>query len=103
MVTPMSEITFFNTENTTQTRRSVAEARLGALGLRPEDGMIALECCFGTFTFARPTGRTRNFWGIACPTFERFEVETVVIDGAIWGVPGDRIPGTFATRPENLA
>lgn len=80
-----------------------------AEGLIPSvDGMFVINT--GTsespyFTFALLTGRTRRMWGMDCPTIERFIVETVVREGddgsfAIWGVPGDRIAGTFVCRPE---
>lgn len=58
---------------------------------------------------ARLTGRTRRFWkstyytGLACPTLDTFDIDTVVIDGAIWGVPGLlRDGGTWAVRPEQV-
>ena len=60
------------------------------------------------------TGRTRVFfgsrtrWGITCPTFDRFEIDTVVMDrgngDALWGVKGAKLPGgTWAINPANLA
>lgn len=51
--------------------------------------------CIGRFT-----GRTRQFFGgIACRTFDRYDIETVVIDGAIWGVSGAKLDGgTWAVR-----
>ena len=48
------------------------------------------------------TGRTRRFWGKDCPTFYRYAVETAVVDGALWGVKGERMAGTYATNPENV-
>lgn len=54
------------------------------------------------FTFGMLTGRTRQRWGMACPTIARFTVETIARDGVILGVPGDRIPVTWTTRPENI-
>lgn len=69
----------------------------------PED-MFVMESYHDYITLGRMTGRTRQFWSIACPTFERFEVETVAKeDGSIWGVPGEKIPGTWAIRPEYVA
>lgn len=58
------------------------------------------------FSYGMLTGRTRQRWGMACPTIVRFKVDTVVriIDGSpsIVGVPGNRIAGTWVTRPENV-
>lgn len=54
------------------------------------------------FSFGMLTGRTRMRWAMACPTIVRFEVDTVAIDGVIYGVPGRRIAGTWLTRPENV-
>ena len=70
--------------------------------IRLDEGEFVVESHFGYRTIGRLTGRTRQFWGIACPTIERFEIETVVIDGAIWGVRGEAIAGTFAVRPERI-
>ena len=70
--------------------------------LLPEPGMFVLESFTGYRTFAQLTGKTRMAWGMACPTLRRFEIETVVIDGAIWGKAGNPIMGTMLTRPENL-
>ena len=66
---------------------------------------------FPYITFGALTGRTRRMWGMDMPTIERYEVLTVVRDiempdgtvrPSIMGVPGDRITGTFVTRPENV-
>jgi hypothetical protein len=51
----------------------------------------------------RYTGRTRRYWGVDCPTLARYDIDTVVRDGAIWGVPGAHVPGTWAIRPEAVA
>lgn len=57
----------------------------------------------GYITIGRLTGRTRRFWGIDCPTIERFEIDTVATaDGAIIGVKGTPIAGTYAVRSENV-
>lgn len=96
-------------ESTTTGRRAVVVPTPN--GLLPNvEGMFVLDTGtpdFPIFTFAVLSGRTRRQWGMACPTVERFAVDTVVrrrADGvdAIFGVPGDRIPGTFVTRPENV-
>jgi hypothetical protein len=56
------------------------------------------------YTFGTLTGRTRRKWGyVDCPTVVRFHVETIAKDGVILGVPGNRIPGTWATRPQNVS
>lgn len=49
------------------------------------------------------TGRTRKVWGKDCPTFNRYAVDTVVIDDAVWGVKGERMAGTYAVNPDNVA
>lgn len=61
------------------------------------------------FVFGTLTGRTRNLWGMACPTINLFACDTVVREDeggvagcAIWGVPSFRMRGTWATRPENV-
>lgn len=56
----------------------------------------------GAQFIARFNDRTRVFFGIDCPTFDRFTIDTVVRDGALWGVRGERIAGTWAVRPEAL-
>lgn len=89
----------WNTENTHDTRRVIPTPQY----LRPAPGMFVVESeNTGYMTFARLTGDTRRFWGIACPTIKRFTINTVADpDGSIWGDPGEPIPGTFAIRPEN--
>jgi hypothetical protein len=86
---------------------SFDDRRIGTIvteqSLRCPDGVFVINT--GTadqpwFTFGMLTGRTRQRWGMAMPTIARFECDTVVIDGAIWGVPGKRIDGTFLIRPE---
>jgi|SRR5580765_6259344 hypothetical protein len=63
----------------------------------------------GLRMYFRFTGRTRQKWGKACPTVERYYIDTVVVENfngtglsSIVGVPGRRIAGTWATRPENV-
>lgn len=53
----------------------------------------------GVCQFIQSTGRRFNKRGYSCPTFDRYEVDIVVIDGEIWGVPGRRITGTLAAYP----
>lgn len=73
----------------------------GAIELAP--GEFLLEAWnTGCKQIARFTGRTRQCWGIACPTVERFRIETIARDSAIWGIRADRIPGTLAVRPETV-
>lgn len=59
------------------------------------------------FVFGTLTGRTRNLFGVACPTINLFACDTVARPSgesfALWGVPGVRMRGTWATRPENVA
>lgn len=62
------------------------------------------EDAIGYRTYNVFTGRTRKFWGMDCPTIERWEVETFATeDGVIMGRPLRRLPGTWATRPENVS
>lgn len=57
----------------------------------------------GSRYICRLTGRTRWIYGMYCPTIERYDIDTVADpDGSIWGQRGQRIPGIWATRPENL-
>jgi len=90
--------TIWNTADTVKMRRVVT-----ANDIKLNDGEFVIQCHLGYRTIGVLTGRTRTFWGIACPTIQRFEIDTVVIDGAIWGVRGEAIDGTFAVRPENVA
>lgn len=69
-----------------------------------EDGEFLVKSHNGYTTIGRLTGRTRHIFNVDCPTIERFEIETIAdTDGVIWGVKGDRIPGTLACRPETIA
>lgn len=71
--------------------------------LLPADDMFVIVARnTGARTFGRFTGRTRQVSGRPFPTIERFEVDTVVIDGAIWGTPGARVAGTLAIHPDNV-
>ena len=71
--------------------------------LRPAPGMfVMLFENTGARCFARLTGRAVTRYGDRCPTIERFAVDTVVEDGAIVGVPGDRVPGTFYVHPASV-
>lgn len=80
--------------------RKVSEDTYGAFELA--EGEFLLKSYHGYCTIGRLTGRTRQFWGIDCPTVERFEVDTFVRDGVILGRAGERIAGTSAMRPEAL-
>lgn len=82
--------------------RHVVQDRYDAYDLDP--GEFLVESYHGYIAIARLTGRTRRFFGIDCPTIERFEVETyAAADGTIRGRKGQhRLGPTMATRPENL-
>lgn len=68
-----------------------------------DDGESLIEDCVGLTYIIAPTGRTARVWGIDCPTFYRFAVETVADEhGVIHGVKGERLVYTIATRPENI-
>jgi hypothetical protein len=68
------------------------------------EGEFLLATWNGWHTIARPTGRTRKFWHVACPTYVRYEVETVADEaGVIWGVAGERLPGTVAVHPSHVS
>jgi methyl coenzyme M reductase gamma subunit len=92
--TPAINATVWDANDTTRTR-TVAIAN----DVRLADDEFIIECRYGYRTIGVLTGRTRKFFGIDCPTIERYEIETTVIDDAIWGVRGAKVPGTFATRP----
>jgi hypothetical protein len=96
---PLTHTTVWNTGDVRQIRRVIDTPQ----ELRLEPGEFVLVCHNGYRTVGVLTGRTRRFWDISCPTLERYEVDTVVIDGAIWGVRGARLPGTYAVRPERIA
>ncbi len=87
--------------NTTDTNDTRTVIRGDALRLA--EGEIVMESeNTGYLTIGVLTGRTRKFWGMDCPTIQRYEIDTVVINGAIWGVRGTPISGTFAVRPDYL-
>jgi hypothetical protein len=67
--------------------------------IAPDGVQVVRYANTGARQFIRPTGRSVTRQGFRCPTFDRFEVDTVVRDGAIWGVPGKRIAGTVAAFP----
>lgn len=90
-----SGTTVWDTNDTYRTR-TVTETN----DIRLADAEFVIECRYGYRTIGVLTGQTRKFWGMNCPTIERFEIETTVIDAAIWGVRGARIAGTFAVRPD---
>jgi hypothetical protein len=70
---------------------------------RLNPGEFLLESWNGYRTIGRLTGRTRIFWGIACPTIERFAIETYAdADGVILGRTAEPIAGTLAVRPEHV-
>ena len=114
--TPMIDTTVWSSETLNKFARVVRDD-----GILLEEGEFLVRfpntgyTCIGKFT-----GRTRKFfetrtkWGLECPTFDRFEIDTVVRDSvvladgtivtnAIWGVRGAKIPGgTWAMRPDRL-
>jgi len=81
--------------NRTQTVILCPEIKL----VEPE---FVIECRLGSRTIGVLTGRTRRIWGMDCPTIQRYQIDTVVIDGAIWGVRGEPIKGTFAVNPAQV-
>jgi hypothetical protein len=71
--------------------------------LLPGDGQQVIEFpSTGVRQFIQATGRAVSQGYDRCPTFNRYEVLTVVIDGAIWGVPGPRITGTLGAFPGSV-
>lgn len=98
ITTPLNGSTVWSCDDTTEIRNVII-----AREIRLDDGEFVVESYHGYRTIGRLTGRTRQFFGMACPTIERFEIDTVVIDDAIWGVRGARIAGTYAIRPERVA
>jgi hypothetical protein len=100
-MTPKIGSTVFYPEANNQLRKVVGDPWEA---YRLEEGEFLLESYQGYMTIGRLTGRTRQIFGIACPTIERFEVETYADDkGVILGRRGDKIPGTLAVRPETMA
>lgn len=80
----------------TQVRKHLDWAVLG------DDELVVETTRTGVRYIVTPTGRTRRFYGVECPTFARYDIDTVVIDGALMGVKGDLAAWTIATRPENI-
>lgn len=101
MVTPGKLI--FNTEDAGKSTRVIVTPH--SADRLPDLAWFVVESDFtGARTYCRATGRTRKCWGIDCPTIERYEIETIADDeGVIWGVPGARIPGIWAGRPDTGA
>lgn len=90
--------TIFDTTDTTRIWR-VVDDPYAAYDL--EDGEFLMESYQGYRTIGRFTGRTRQFWGISCPTIDRYEIETYATeDGVIMGRKAERVIGTAAVRPE---
>lgn len=56
----------------------------------------------GLMRFARLTGSTRRQYGQDLPTIDLFAIETTVVNGAIVGTVGKRLPGRFVTWRRNL-
>lgn len=105
---PVIGATTWRTDAPNLTRQYRRVVRPESWDLLPA-GWFVLECGLETRTYGHLTGRTRRQWGMDCPTIERFEIATVVRDlkcdgnHAIYGEPGERIPGTWAIRPDMLA
>jgi hypothetical protein len=74
--------------------------------IRLADGEFVIECDMGHGmvyrTIGRLTGRTRRLWRTAHPTIQRFAIDTVVIDDAIWGVRGAALTGSWAVHPNSV-
>lgn len=87
----------------TDTRRTwtvLPETTAMVQGYVLDQGWLVLESWTGYRTIAVPTGRTRKFWGVDCPTFDRYDIDTVVRNGIIYGVrSAHRYHGTVAVRP----
>jgi hypothetical protein len=72
--------------------------------LRPAPGMQVVEFPnTGIRQFVQATGRSVSKGYDRCPTFNRYEVDTVGDeDGSIWGDPGQRIVGTLGAFPGSV-
>jgi hypothetical protein len=73
-----------------------------------EAGEFVIASRLGLRRICRLTGRTRWIGSWRAITVETFDVETVVrplADGtpALWGIRGDRFPGTWAISSQALA
>lgn len=73
-----------------------------------EPGEFVIASRLGLRRICRLTGRTRRFGTWLATTVETFDVATVVRelpDGtpALWGIRGDRFPGTWAISSQALA
>ena len=70
-------------------------------------GWFVVQSPMGIRSYCRFTGRTSRHWHMACPTVERYDIDTVVRerpDGvhALFGEAGERIPGMWAVRADWL-
>jgi hypothetical protein len=73
-----------------------------------EPGEFVIASRLGLRRICRLTGRTRRLGSWLAVTVDTFDVETVVRslpDGtpALWGIRGDRFPGTWAISLQALA
>jgi hypothetical protein len=93
--------TVWDTEHTGRTRKVIADVHEA---FELDLGEFLISSFQGFITIGRFTGRTRRFWHHACPTIERFEVDTfATTEGVIMGRKGMRLAGTLAIRPENTS
>lgn len=67
-----------------------------------DDGEFLVEARHAGYRWiARPTGRTRRMFGdVTMTSLERYHIDTVVRDGAIWGVRGERAEGLVYVRED---
>ena len=72
-------------------------------GLKVPEGMFVCESYNGYRWFGQLTGKSTRRWSMDMPLVHLFQVETVVLDGSIWGVVGDRSTHKMTyTRSENV-
>lgn len=91
----------FDTDDTTKTWADVTDYATERQGYVIDDGELVLESYRGRRIIAVPTGRTRQFWGHTCDTFDRHDIITTASGDTIIGIKGDKIVGGRVARRRN--
>jgi len=97
-MTPKTHAIVWKANDIAQTFNVIADTH-GAYVLGA--GEFLIKTYTGLIFIAAFTGRTRQFFGLACPTAVRYDIDTIATaDGVILGVKGQKIAGTVAIRPD---
>lgn len=83
----------FDTDNTDRTWTDVTAIATEQQGYIIAEGERVIESFHGRRHIAVPTGRTRQFWGVTCDTYDRHDIITTASGNTIIGIKGDKIIG----------